>query len=241
MSKEAMIPFGLALESYYKGDKNGKIIYHRDDGGKTEDLIKGYFRNYSEFSDREKIALKHCQGRILDIGAGAGPHALELQKKGFDVTAIDISEKACEIMRNRGVEKVRCVNAYEISERDFDTILILGCSIGFVEDLKGLKMFLEHSKGLLSNNGMIIMDSRDVRMTNNPHHIKYQQNNIKNGKYRGEIRIQIEFQGRKGKMFQILHVDPEALKKVATALDFNCEILSNSEEGLYLAKLSYLS
>ena len=146
MSKEAMKPFGLALEKYFKGDKDTKIIYHRDDGQETEDLIEGYFRTYSNFSELEKIAIERCKGKVLDIGAGTGPHTLELQKRGFDVLAIDISEKACGIMKKRGVKRIECKTPYEINEIDFDTIIILGCSIGFVAHLKGLKKFLKYAK-----------------------------------------------------------------------------------------------
>lgn len=236
-----MKTFGLALENYFKGDKDTKITYYRDDGLETEDSIKDYFRTYSDFSEMEKIAINMCKGRILDIGAGTGPHALELQERGFDVLAIDISEKACEIMKKRGVKGTRCNTPYELNERNFDTIILLGCSIAFVEHLEGLKKFLKYAKTLLNKDGTIIMDSRDIRVTDNPRHIEYQERNIKSGKYRGEIRLQIGFKEKKGEMFQILHIDPDNLKDVAKSVDWECEILSKNEDGLYLAKLKYLS
>jgi SAM-dependent methyltransferase len=237
MSKEAMIPFGLALQSYVKGNKRSKIIYHRDDGQQTEDAIEGYFREYTNFSKREKIALDNCKGKVLDLGAGVGPHSLELQKRGYEVIALDISERACDIMRKRGINIVRCKSVYEINDSEFDTILSLGCSIAFVENLKGLEKFLNHAKTLLNKNGIILMDSRDVRITNNPKHIEYQENNIDQGKYRGEIRLQIEYNGKIGEKFQILHVDPDILEKIAKKIGFTSKILSKNKEGLYLIKL----
>ena len=47
----------------------------------------------------EQKALQFSKGKILDVGCGAGSHALYLQEKGFDVTAIDISEKALEVAK----------------------------------------------------------------------------------------------------------------------------------------------
>jgi len=240
MFKEAMKPFGSALEAYYKGDQDVKIIYHRDDGLITEDFIKGYFRDYSNFPEREKIALEECRGKILDIGAGAGPHSLELQERGYDVLAIDISDKACEVMKKRGVKKVKCKTPYEIDDTNFDTILLMGCSIAFVGDLAGLKTFLNHAKSLLNQDGFILMDSRDVRVTDNPKHIEYQNNNIKAGKYRGEINIYIEFKGVKGKMFRILHVDADTLIGIAEENGWDCKVLYKGEDGLYLAKLIHV-
>ncbi|TFF87358.1 MAG: methyltransferase domain-containing protein [Promethearchaeota archaeon] len=238
-SKEAMRPFGLALESYFNGNKDAKIIFHRDDGQQTEDFIKGYFRTYSDFSEHEKIAINESKGKILDIGAGVGPHSLELQKRGFEVLAIDISEKACEIMKDRGLKRVICADPYEIEGENFDTILIMGCSIAFVENLDGLQRFLKYSKTLLNQNGIILMDSRDVRRTDNPEHIKYQDNNIKAGRYRGEIRVKIEYNDILGEMFTILHIDPDKLNLIANNSNWKCKILHKYEDnGLYLAKLS---
>jgi SAM-dependent methyltransferase len=239
MSKEAMKPFGSALEDYHNGNHDISIIFHRDDGEKTEDFLKGYFCEYSDFPEREKIAIKNCDGRVLDIGAGAGRHSLELQKRGLEVLAIDISEKACEVMRKRGVKNVKCKTPYELDEGKFDTILLLGCSIAFVEDIKGLKKFLRFAKEvLLKPDGRILMDSRDVRKTDNPKHIEYQEMNIESGRYRGEIRIQIEYKGKKGKMFQILHIDPDKLEDVSKKTGWKCKILSKGNGSLYLAELT---
>ena len=168
-----MKPFGLALEAYYKGGKGVKVIYHRDDDQNAEDFIEGYFREYINFPEREKIAIEKCWGNILDIGAGAGRHSLELQRRGFDVLAIDISNKACEVMKQRGVKNVECKTPYEIQGSKFDTLLLMGCSIAFVGDFDGLRTFLIYSKKLLNPEGFILMDSRDVRVTDNPKHIEY--------------------------------------------------------------------
>lgn len=232
-----MKPFGSALNAYFKGKKETKVIYHRDDGQNTEDFIKGYFNDYSNFPEREKLAIKKCKGKILDIGAGAGRHSLELQKRGYDVLAIDISERACKIMKERGVKNVECKTPYEIDSSDFDTILLMGCSIAFVEDLAGLQNFLNYAKTLLNADGVILMDSRDVRETDNPKHIEYQKKNIEAGKYRGEITLSIEYNGIIGEKFQILHIDPDTLKRIAKETVWNCKILYRSEDGLYLARL----
>ncbi|MBD3195711.1 MAG: methyltransferase domain-containing protein [Candidatus Lokiarchaeota archaeon] len=237
MIDSAMEPFGRALEAYYKGDKNVKIVFHRDDGNQSEDLIRGYFTRFSEFPEREKLAILKCSGKVLDIGAGTGRHSLELQKRNHEVLAIDICKKACEIIRQRGVKNVECNSVYEIMETNFDTLLLLGCSIAFVENLKGLEHFLVYAKSLLNSNGIILLDSRDVRKTDDPHHIKYQEDNINNGRYRGEIRLQIGFNGKKGDLFQILHIDPDTLEHTAQKTRWKCEILQK-ENSLYLAKLT---
>jgi len=178
-----------------------------------------------------------CRGKVLDIGAGAGPHSLALQERGLEVTAIDISPHACEIMRKRGIKNIKCSTVYELKEKKFDTILLMGRSIGFVENLSGLKQFLIYCKDLLNPMGLILFDSLDVRLTTSPIHLAYQEENIKHGRYFGEIRLQIEYEDILGEKFQILHIDPQTLKNITNKLNWSCEILCKEKNGIYLAKI----
>jgi len=237
MYRKAMEPFGLALKEFFEGNKYAKIIFHRDDGLKEEASLLFYFRSENNFTSIEKQALAICKGRVLDIGAGVGPHSLSLQKYGLEVLAIDISPYACEIMRKRGVKNVKCSTVYELKEERFDTILLMGRSIGFVENLSGLTKFLIYCKDLLSPWGLLLFDSIDVRLTKKPIHLAYQEENIKQGRYFGEIRLQIEYKDILGEKFQILHIDPQTLKDSANNLDWSFEILHKEKGGSYLAKI----
>ena len=170
-----MEPFGLALKDYWDGDSSAKVIFHRDDGLIDDYFVNHCFRKFDEFSELEKKALKLCSGKILDVGAGVGPHSLYLQNMGLDICALDISAVACEIMKKRGVRNVLCTDIYNLQKVIFDTILLLGRAIGLVEDLEGMKKFLKHCKNLLSLKGKVILDSLDVRVTTNPDHLAYQK------------------------------------------------------------------
>ena len=39
------------------------------------------FRSFTEMDDIERSALQLCEGKVLDVGAGAGCHSLYLQQK----------------------------------------------------------------------------------------------------------------------------------------------------------------
>ncbi|MHA2036851.1 MAG: class I SAM-dependent methyltransferase [Promethearchaeota archaeon] len=246
MLLKQMEPFGLALKEFHEGNKQAKVIFHRDDGLKEDHYVSNYFRSKTEFSTLEKHAISLCHGKVLDIGAGVGPHSLELQNLGLDVLAIDISSHACEIMKKRGVRNVICTSVYDLDILNFDTILLMGRSIGFVEDLSGLKKFLMFCKNLLNPGGHVIFDSLNVQMTTNPVHLAYQEKNRQMGCYIGEIRLQMEFKGVKGEKFQILFVDSQTLKNIAQDLELNCVILNEGVGGIYrnergdfLVKISY--
>ena len=175
MIEKAMEPFGMALEDFYNGNRGVEITLIRDDGFEFNVPIEYFFRSHKDFTNLEKQALGLCKGKILDAGAGVGPHSLELQKLGFEVYAIDISSQACDIMKKRGIKNVQCTDFYNIEIESFDTILLLGRSIGFVENLNGIKKFLSFCKTRLNPKGKIILDSVDMRLTEEKIYLDYQE------------------------------------------------------------------
>jgi hypothetical protein len=50
MSQKSMEPFGLALKDFYEGNKQVKVIFHRDDGLSEDHYIFPYFRTEKDFS-----------------------------------------------------------------------------------------------------------------------------------------------------------------------------------------------
>lgn len=67
----------------------------------------------------KKWVPKIKKGKALDIASGAGRNSLYLSKKGFDVDAIDFSEKALEIATKRSRNKGLDVNWIQF---DFDEL-----------------------------------------------------------------------------------------------------------------------
>lgn len=204
-----MGPYGLALMDYFNGDHAATLIMHRDDGCKFDLPAEIFFTEFPEFSALEKLALEMCFGDVLDIGAGTGRHSLELQKRGLNVHAIDIAPEAVAIMKKRGVKKVTCTDIFAFHSGRFDTLLLLLHGIGMVETIDGLRRFLAHAHSLLRPGGLLIFDSLDVRCTDDPVNLAYQEENRRKNRYFGEIHLQFEYKGLKGAPWIWLHVDPE--------------------------------
>lgn len=116
--------FGQALMDYYNGDTEAMLDYCRDDGHVDSIPVGLFFRGATDMPS-DKISMSECQGRILDIGAGTGLHALHLQENGFTVCAIDVLKKACEIMKRNGIKDVRCVDISSLNEKPFDIELLV--------------------------------------------------------------------------------------------------------------------
>ncbi len=230
--------YGRSLHDFFMGESSAKVIVHREDGYTSDLPISAFFREPVDFSFLEQTALDLCRGEVLDIGAGAGCHSLVLQERGMKVRAIDISPYAIEVMAKRGVKDARCIDVFELDNERFDTLLMMMHGIGLVGDLSGLDRFLHHAHRLLKPNGQIICDSLDVRCTDNPVHLAYQEANRQAGHYFGEIRMQFEYKGQTGPFFSWLHVDPKTLADHAERMAWACQVSYQEKSGDYLAQLT---
>lgn len=105
-----------------------------------------------------------AQGSILEVGAATGRYTLELAKRGFVVTAVDLSSANLEACRKSlgeaGLEKrVRLVLAdardlSEVTERGFDAALFMGPLYHLVEEVDR-KIALREAFERLRGGGMI--------------------------------------------------------------------------------------
>ncbi len=233
-----MSPFGAALLAYKRGKTNAEVLVRRDDGVVGPLPIRHFFRESSAFTRIEREALGRCQGRVLDVGAGAGVHSLELQKRGIPVTAVDICQQAVWIMKEHGVRDVTCSDVFSYRDGGFHTILLMGHGIGMMETIAGLDRFLTHAPLLLSTGGRILLDSMDPAITDDPRNLAYHATNRRTGKYIGEVRMSFEFDGVAGPYCGWLHVDPETLCDHATSHGWSFSTILREASGDYLAQLT---
>ncbi len=220
---------GQAVFNYLKTASKEKLWIYNQYGPREEMPLNVYFRNEDDMPDLEWLALERCKGKVLDVGAGAGSHALILQQNNVDVTALDISPLLNQVMISRGVKKVIQGDIYSYNEQKFDTILLLMNGIGLAGSVSGLKQLLHHLKTLLNPNGQIIFDSSDVAYLYN--------GNPPAGIYYGEIAYQYAYNKVKTDWFNWLYIDEHSMKTIAADCGFDVEILLEDEFGQYLARL----
>jgi len=87
-----------------------------------------------DFIEKEINKDKNC--KILDIGCGTGRHAIELAKRGYNVTGIDLSEsmieKAREKARASGLDvNLQVADARNLSFEDQFNLVIMICEGAF--------------------------------------------------------------------------------------------------------------
>jgi SAM-dependent methyltransferase len=230
--------FGLAISDYYH-QKYQEDITTLYEGEEDSISIPYLFRDFKSMPSLEQYALTLCKGNILDVGCGAGSHSLYLQdQKALDVTAIDISAQAIEIVKKRGVKNAKCTSIFEVKNQQFDTILMLMNGIGIAKKLAGVGPLLDHLKGLLSPKGQILIDSSDliyIYEIDEDSAIYLPADKA----YYGELDITMSYKNLQETVSWV-YVDFKNLQLIAKEVGLKCDLLKEGEHYDFLVRLTHL-
>ena len=226
---------GEALKKYWKKPGSYELTVHSDIAEDDVISVPLLFRDFGTMNHLEKTALEHCSGKVLDLGAGAGSHTLELQSRQLDVVALDQSAGAVEVMQKRGVQKAVRGTWQNYQATGFDTILMLMNGIGVVGDLDGLTAFLQRAKQWLAPGGKLIFDSSDILFLFEDALDPL----IGDGPdYYGHVQYQMRFELACSDWFKWLFIDLELLQKYALKAGYSVELLAEGSHYEYLVKLT---
>lgn len=225
---------GAALLDFYQEKEHSNIVVKSSISEEDVISVPYLYRTYIQMPLIEQQAIDKCQGFVLDVGAGSGCHSLELQNKGLEVEAIDVSEGAVKVMQQRGVNAKR-QNFYSV-EGGYDTLLFLMNGVGIAGTLKELPHFLEKAKSMLNPGGQILLDSSDIKYmyTEEDGSVWVDLNSA----YYGEVNYSMQYKNLVSAPFDWLFVDYNTLKSVAKDCGFNIELVSEGEHFDYLARLT---
>ena len=230
--------FGKAILDYQTNNSPEDLITETSISEADEMPVSYLFRTYNEMPVLEQKALQLAKGNVLDVGCGAGSHALALQnERKLDVTAIDISKNAVKACQLRGIENVKVANILNLDvENKFDTILLLMNGTGIFGTLNETAKYLQKLKSLLKDEGQILIDSSDlIYMYDQDEDDAYC---IPAEGYYGELTFTVQYKGETEETFPWLYIDYNTLQNAAIANGLNCELLLEGKHFDYLAKLS---
>lgn len=230
-------PMGAAILDYQITGKSDTLRILSSMFEEDEMPVSHLFRSLRDMPVLERKALDLAKGKILDVGAGAGCHALALQKQNKDVTAIDISPLSCEAMLQRGVSKVQCVNLFDEGFKgDFDTILLLMNGTGIAGKICNLPKLFKRLKELLTPNGQILIDSSDLKYIYENEDSSFDID--LNANYYGEVDYQMVYKDITGEPFDWLYVDFLLLSTIAESNGLHAQLIAEGEHYDYLARLT---
>lgn len=125
---------------------------------------------YDQFIDKDlyNIYLKfirkfHKKGNVIDLGCGTAPLAIALAKKGFYVTATDISEAMLENAYNNSVVVDVKVNFYlhdilEPLNAQYDVITMSSDVINYLDEKSKILTAFKNVTSAMSKNSIFIFD-----------------------------------------------------------------------------------
>ena len=225
-------PLGEAVFDYLNYGKETSIIIQSPDFEDDIILTKYFFRTYSEMPKAEQKAINLAKGKILDVGAGAGCHSLELQKLNFEVKAIDISPLACKTMKQRGVSNVSNIAFSNLKNEKFDTILFLMNGIGIEGGIENIPKLFNQLKKILNKGGQVLFDSSDLKFLYENEYVEF------NEKYYGEFQFKMKYKETEGDYFDWLYIDPYTMNYYAKKNGFKFKKIYENDHYSYLAKLN---
>ena len=230
---------GTALLDYQKGNYSEDIITYSSLNEEDVLPLPYMFREFKDMPEIEQKALSLCSGKVLDVGCGAGSHALYLQNMGLSVTGLDASKGAIEVSKLRGLKNAIYGNLEDYQGQQYDTILILMNGVGLAGTLNGLEQFFTKLKSLLKNNGQILLDSSDIiyMFENDEDGGYWIPDNVN---YYGEVSFSMEYKKQKSQSFPWLYVDYNTLQRAASYNNLTCKLVMEGEHYDYLARLTHM-
>ena len=106
------------------------------------------------------------EGKILDVAAGTGNHALALGEEGYDLRAVEYDQRMLEVLEEKRKKQnlkmiARQGDMKEIKsyypEDFFDTLYCIGNSLVHLTTVAEIEKFLEGAYGVLKPQGTLIV------------------------------------------------------------------------------------
>lgn len=227
-------PIGEALKDYLSGNLQAEILVESDRCDDDVIPVKWLTRSLNQMPDLEKRALELCRGTVLDIGAGAGCHALELAAQGVHVSALDVSPGCIQYLEKKKIPAIHR-NIWSYQDKQFDTLILLMNGLGLAGTMDQLPSFLLHLKSLLKPGGSIICESTDLA------YLFMDDDGSMlidlNDRYYGEMKFNMRYNDHETGWFEWLYIDHENLTACAEIAGFHTEIVFTGENMQYLARL----
>jgi len=114
--------------------------------------------------------------RILDLACGHGRHAIELAKRGYNITGLDYSDYLLSVARERAEKEKVKINFIKGDMRElpfedeFDAIYMFYTSFGYFSDEDNFKVLKEVNKALKKGGKFLIDLSNPIKVIKNFQH-----------------------------------------------------------------------
>lgn len=214
-------------------------VVERDDGYIGVGDAARYFAGADSWSSVEQWACERVTGRVLDVGCGAGRHALPLQAAGHEVAGLDASPGAVAVATQRGVAAVvGSVEQIPSGLGLFDTVLLLGNNLGLLASAERAAVVLSNLAAIMRPGGRLLGSGLDPYRTATDAHLAYHDWNRQRGRMPGQVRMRVRDGALATSWFDYLFVSLTELQEILTNTPWELGHVEE-HEGSYAVLLNY--
>jgi hypothetical protein len=231
--------FGQALLDHHRGERTAPLVQR--DGEHTLDhpVERFYFGEFDGTGDPGGWFSEHLSGPLVDLGAGAGRHALYFQER-FETVAIEPDPTLVELLDERGVDDAREADMFalrEAFERDrFRSVLAEGTQLGLAGSMDGLRAFLADLAHVTTPDATAVVDCYDPTDPNCEELLGYRADRAPGLASRV---MSFEYEDRTDDVLLFRLFSPERLREAAVGTDWSvAEVRTKEDTAHYFARLA---
>lgn len=224
-------PFGRAVRDHNRGERTAPLVHH-DGAQRASHPVEEHYFTLTE-ADLAGVESR-LDGPLLDVGAGAGEHALYFQES-VEVVAIEHSEALVETMRTRGVADAREVDMFALRERfeenRFRSVLVNGTQAGLAGSMQGLREFLGDLAFVTDTEATAVVDSYDPTHAETSDLLGYRDDPTPGLAYRV---LTFEYEGESGPTLLFRLFSPGRFRAATTGTGWTVEeVIRPAKTGRY--------
>jgi len=209
-------PYGRAIRDHHEGEREAPL---RDiDGAEVREhpIERFYFGEFDpETTPDGEWLIERLDGPLVDLGAGAGQHALYFQRR-VETVALEVSDHLVETMRDRGVADARRGDMFSLREsfeRDrFRSALAHGTQLGLAGSMRGVSEFLGDLAHVTTPDATAVVDAYDPTRENASDLLGYRLDPTPGLAHR---TYHCEYEGDVGPTLQFRLFSPDRLREAA--------------------------
>lgn len=231
-------PFGRAVRDHYHGERDEPLLQCDGEAVLEHPIEQFYFSEYSPENETIGWFADYLEGPLLDMGAGAGSHALYFQEHG-ETVALEASEQLVTLMDERGVEDARQGDMFalrETFERDrFASALSYGTQLGLAGSMDGLRQFLSDLAYVTTPDATALLDCYDPTVEELREYLGYRADPAPGLAHRV---MYFEYEDETGDILHFRLFSPDRMREAATPTLWTVsKVRQGSSEHHYVAVL----
>lgn len=229
-------PFGRAVRDHHEGTRESALL-QRDGPETLEHPVEAFY--FDDFAPEEDPWLTDAlSGPLLDLGCGAGRHALAFQEQ-FETIATDVDDDLVAVVSDRGVEDARVVDMFALRdsfERDrFGSALTIGTQVGLAGSMAGLRLFLDDLAFVTTPDATAVLDSYDPANVDPDGLLGYRS---RPGRGLAHRVFHFEYEGTVGPTLLFLLFGPDRLRDATVGTGWRLDDVDRGDDGVhYRARL----